>query len=237
METNIAAEKDDLAKAKHDLLLRFIKDQEQLQTSAVGRKSSNNDETFDILDGIAGDNLCNNKGGINEHSHDRLDEIRDIRRCKTCMPSLTTHKDDFTLVELKEERLHYKLKSVKKRQDKGNRSDRPSTQGSLIRLKSAPSLTGKQSRNIFHSGDIEVKTRKMSSLNIVVPKEGNIEKITRRRSSLTCTQVTRPRGAVGISAVDVKLFDTHSLPSVASPYTMYHLPPITSKSAQTPPST
>lgn len=41
---------DDLAIAKRDLLMRFIKDQESLQTSQTDVKPTNNDKTLDILD-------------------------------------------------------------------------------------------------------------------------------------------------------------------------------------------
>ncbi|CAB4017409.1 Hypothetical predicted protein [Paramuricea clavata] len=246
METNFAVEKDDLAKAKRDLLLRFIKDQEQLQTSQVGLKASNNDETFDILDGIAVSEDCSNNVGIepnnathklNEHSKAGLDEWQNIPRSQTCIPKFRTIKEDSSLVELKEDKLHYRIKSGKKPLERTIPNERPSTEGSLRRLRSAPTFTGRQSRNILRSGDIEVKTRKVSSLSIVVPKEGDIDKLTRRRASLTCTQVSRPRATVGISAVDVELFDKHTVPSIAGPYTMFHLPPIASESAQTPPST
>ena len=45
-------EKEDLSAAKRDMLLRFIKDQESLQTGHTDLKPSNNDATFDILDGL-----------------------------------------------------------------------------------------------------------------------------------------------------------------------------------------
>ena len=248
METNLAVEKEDLAQAKRDLLLRFIKDQEQLQTSHVGLKPSNKDETFDILDGIAvsEDTSNNTRGGIvpnskthqlNEHNKASLDEMRRIPRSQSCIPKFRSHKEGAALVELKEDKLHYRLKSGKKLQVRTNPNERPSTEGTLRRLRSAPgfSASGRQPRNILRSGDIEVKTKKVSSLSIVVPKEGDTDR--RRRSSLTCAQVTRPRGTVGISAVDVGLFDKHTVPSIAGPYTMFHLPPIASETAPTPPST
>ena len=245
METNLAADKSDLAKAKRDLLLRFIKDQEELQTRQVGMKVMNNDETFDILDAISKDSSNNNGGGIgpnstthklNEHGKD-MDEKKHIPRSQTCIPNFRAPRDEHTLVELKEDKLHYRLKSGKKLQERTNSGERPSTEGSLRRLRSASTFSGRQSRNILRSGDMDVKTRKMSSLSIVVPKEGDIDKLTRRRPSLTCAQVTRPRATVGISAVDVELFDKHTVPSIAGPYTMFHLPPIASDSVQTPPST
>jgi hypothetical protein len=240
METNLATEKVDLAKAKRDLLLRFIKDQEQLQTSQVGIKASNNDETFDILDGIAATGDSSNNGGIANTTHERrehkkvgLEDVRRIPRSQTCIPNFRTQNEGSALEELKEDKLHYRLKSGKKLQNRMNSGERPSTEASFRRLRSAPTFTDRQPRHFIRSGDIEVKTRKVSSLSIVVPKES--DKLTRRRSSLTCAQVTRPR--VGISAVDVELFDKHTIPSIAGPYTMFHLPPIASDSAPTPPST
>ena len=242
MESSLAADKDDLAKAKRDLLLRFIKDQEELQTRQVGVKAMNNDETFDILDAISKDSSNNDGGGIglnstthklNEHGKD-VDERKHIPRSQTCIPNFRAHKAGHTLVELKEDKLHYRIKSGKKLQERTNSGERPSTEGSLRRLRSAPTFLGRQSRSIR---DIDVKTKKVSSLSIVVPKEGDIDKLTRRRPSLTCTQVTRPQATVGISAVDVELLDKHTVPSIAGPYTMFHLPPIASDTTQTPPST
>ena len=241
METNLATEKVDLAKAKRDLLLRFIKDQEQLQTSQVGMKASNNDETFDILDGIAVSGDSSNNGGIgpnntthklNDQKKAGLEEMRRIPRSQTCIPKFRTQKEGSPLHELKEDKLHYRLKSGKKLQNRTNSGDRPSTEGSLRRLRSAPIFTDRQPRHLLRSGDMEVKTKKVS---IVVPKES--ENLTKRRSSLTCAQVTRPRATVGISAVDVELFDKHTVPSIAGAYTMFHLPPIASETVPAPPST
>ncbi|XP_028396081.1 uncharacterized protein LOC114520077 [Dendronephthya gigantea] len=243
MGTNLGQEREDLAKAKRDLLMRFIKDQEQLQTRQVASISSNNDETFDILDGLttAEDNT-NIKGGIrpkklthkrNEQS--KADEKQNIPRSQTCIPNFRVHQREHSFAELKEEKLHSRLKSGKKLQDRTNPIERPASEASLRRLRSAPSFSGRQSRTVLRSGDIEVKARKVPSLSIVVPNQaGDVDKKTKQRSSLTCAQV-RSRGAVGISAVDVELFDKRAVPTL--PYAMFHLPPITSETAPSPPST
>lgn len=255
METDIGVEKDDLAKAKHDLLMRFIKDQEELQTRPVGLKPSNNDATFDILDGLAVPNAKPNifmKGGgilLNNKAHDlnepsdansQEDARQPIPRSQTCIPNFRLRKDDCPFVDLGEQNVHgrvERLKSGKNLHDRMNTVERPTTAGSLRRLRSAPSFSGRQSRNIIRSSDIDCKTRIVPSLSIVVPKEEKMEKLTKRRPSLNCSQVTRPRATVGISAVDVELFDKHTIPSLTGPYAMFHLPPIASETPQTPPST
>ena len=237
METNIAAEKDDLATAKRDLLLRFINDQEKLQTSEIGQKLSNNDETFDILDAVSKDSSNNIPDDINnitptqnKNSNADLHKRQRVPRAQTCIPHF---RNERSRVGLNEKKLQCRIGD-----DKMSSVPRPATEGSLRRLRSAPRFSGRQSRNILCSGDIDVKTRKLSSLSIVVPKEEDIDKLTRRRSSFTCSQVKSPRTNVSISTVDVELFNKHTTPSIAGPYTLYHLPPIaSSETAPKPPST
>ena len=241
MGTNLGQEKEDLAKAKRDLLMRFIKDQEQLQTRQLGSISSNNDATFDILDGLAtaGNNSNNIRGGIRPNSTHKLNEQRredeKIPRTQTCIPNFRIHRSEHSFAELKEEKLHSRLKSAKKLQDRTNSVGKPAAENSLRRLRSAPSFSGRQSRNVLTSGDIQVKTRKGPSLSIVVPKEdGDVDKITKQRSPVACAQV-RSRGALGISGVDVELLDKRTVPTL--PYAIFHLPPIASETAPSPPST
>lgn len=269
-------EKDDLAQAKRDLLMRFIKDQESLQTSQNDFNPSNNDATFDILDGLTVSNeesrefynkgisnMANNmpknvnENGSEKPKPDIIDQKRSrVKSSRTSRPkdclrsyirdSTKVNRSDRNLVGT-EEKIH--VTSALKLENNLHSSQRPTSRETVRTLRSAPSLSvdprhfiRQKEINVFEG--IDLKSRKLSSLSIVVPTETEMKQdssrcVTRRHSVTRTAHITRPLnvGSVAISSVDVEMLDKRTVSSLTAPYAMFHLPPIASETNSTPPST
>ena len=236
MEENLTGEKDDLAKAKKDLILRFVTDQERLQTGNTTPKSGNSDETFDIIDSIEIQKASLSNMQFDDNTPRKQNEhrllslysnaaenrprsrtnISNNRRSRIRGKSPVGLNDQFRREKIKKEVQGISYSALRKHENE------------FGRLRSAPSSQHKQK---VHTKELNLPTKK-APLSVILSK-----KIDDRHemTSLTCTNFKRP--SKDISTVDIALLNQHTVPSITSAHTLMHLPPIPTDTTKKHPST